>query len=145
MKDNIERARTWILDLTLISCLISQVIAGNWTWPNVGFIFTLCLIWTPHAYFRFITHRDSHSVFQNKKKIESLTSSLNLLSAKLNEVEKLAKHQDICQAHAVRGTPARGKGDWLEAKSLFVANEGKGQLRERKQQWSGQGCNQCAW
>ena len=100
MTKHLDQIRTWTLDLTLLGCVLSQAVSGNWTWPNVGFIFVLCLIWTPHAYFRFITHRDSHSVFQNKKKIESLTSSLNLLSAKLNEVEKLAKHSSFTQGFA---------------------------------------------
>ena len=88
------------LAVVLLACLVAQCVSQQMAWVNVGFLTILAAIWTPHAYFRFITHRDSHSVFQNKKKIESLTTSLNLLSVKLQEVEKASKHVAFAQGFA---------------------------------------------
>lgn len=90
-QERTESIRSGAIDAVLFSCLVTQCVSQQLEWVNVGMMAILVGIWAPHAYFRLITRRESNSVFQNKKKIESLTTSINLLSVKLQEVEKLSQ------------------------------------------------------
>ena len=85
------------IDIAILMCILKVVFIGKMSFEAVGFLIGLAIIWTPHAYLSKTKIAHSHSVLQSQKKIESLTSSLNLLSAKLNEVEKVAKHSSFAQ------------------------------------------------
>ena len=76
----------------LMVCIVKAAVFSGSGWPSVGILLALAGIWAPHAYFRKRENENCDSISYNKKKIESLTTSLNLLSVKLSEVEKLS-HQ----------------------------------------------------
>ena len=86
-----ESVENVVVSVALVTCIIKLAAAGQHTWPDVGIICALSLILTPHAYFRKKQNANYHSISHNKKKIESLTTSLNLLSVKLRESEKLSQ------------------------------------------------------
>ena len=87
-----KRGLNVVISVALVSCVIWKCVAVQHGWPDVGIICALSLIWAPHAYFSKRENENWDSISYNKKKIESLTTSLNLLSVKLSEVEKLS-HQ----------------------------------------------------
>ena len=86
-----QRYFNWGIDVIIFMCLLKIVFIGKMNFEAVGFLIGLGLIWTPHAYFRKKETENYYSISYNKKKIESLTTSLNLLSVKLREVEKLSQ------------------------------------------------------
>jgi hypothetical protein len=90
-KEVFETAENMVVSLALVICIIKLAAVSQHTWPDVGVICALALILTPHAYFRKKHNENCHSTSHNKKMIESLTTSLNLLSLKVRESEKLSQ------------------------------------------------------
>ena len=86
-----QRYFNWGIDIIIFVCILKVVFLGKASFESVGFLIGLGFIWTPHAYFRKKEIENYDSTSFNKKKIESLTTSLNLLSLKLTEVEKLSQ------------------------------------------------------
>jgi hypothetical protein len=82
---------SYAIHAVIVGLVIKVIISGNITWPSVGALISAGLFWAPHAYFRNKENKNYHSISHNNKKIESLTTSLNLLSLKLKEVEKTSQ------------------------------------------------------
>ena len=89
---NHDKAANAFISAVLLFCIVKVAVISGSGWPSVGILLSLGIIWAPHAYFSKRQSLNCDSISYNKKKIESLTTSLNLLSVKLSEVEKLS-HQ----------------------------------------------------
>ena len=76
-----ERIIGAIVDGLFLLIIVKTGIEKTIQWENLGLILTVGIFWAPHAYFRN----------QNKKNYESLTTSINMLSLKLKEVEKTSQ------------------------------------------------------
>jgi hypothetical protein len=90
-KEVFETAENMVVSLALVTCIIKLAAVSQHTWPDVGIICALSLILTPHAYFRKKQNENYHSTSHNKKMIERLTNSLNHLTLKVKESEKLSQ------------------------------------------------------
>lgn len=97
IKTDLKGVGNEVVSIALVGCVIWKCAMIQHTWPDVGIICALSLILAPHAYFQKKKNENYHSTSYNKKKIESLTSSLNLLSLKLKEVEKLTQQVSKAQ------------------------------------------------
>jgi len=89
---NASKLEDTLINGLLMVCIVKTAVISGSSWTSVGILCALAFIWAPHAYFQKKKNENYHSTSYNKKKIESLTSSLNMLSLKLKEVEKLT-HQ----------------------------------------------------
>lgn len=86
-----ERIIGAIVDGLFLLIIVKTGIEKTIQWENLGLILTVGIFWAPHAYFRNQNKKNYHSISYNKKKIESLTTSINMLSLKLKEVEKTSQ------------------------------------------------------